>query len=670
MNNIDLKATNSYFDQIAQTSRRLARTEYSNIDKLHTSLQLTKKYFDQVEQKSKRLSNIYYTNIDSLNEKLQQTEKRLGNIKNLAKNLSSLNIDVQLTISSKVTSALDGLIKKIATPPSKKTSSPIEKPSSPSNKPSSSSEKSPEEKAIIAANYQKSNDDVYNARMNAKKAGFDRFKAPLDAIKAPFDLLKAPTDLFNSGFKTFENVIAAKKMIDDKRNKISDAKKPKTDETDKAQEKETTKRVSKNKQSSREKVSKNSNRANQAATRPIVKCYPKVTVNCYCDGGSSSGRNSKKKGRSGKSKGSSRSSSSSKSTRKGFSSKPQTYSPEAKAKNVSSKMQSASNTRTPTPSSQTKSSRLGGKGPRLGIVGGAGLLSLGGTNVGDMASNLTDKLAGSKSGMLKGVGKGLLSGGSKLFAPLAIAASVARVATAKPEERSGAIGSAIGGTAGAAIGGAIGSIIPVFGTTLGMMAGGMVGSALGGKLGESKIAKDALNTVSQGITGTFDYLADKTKNIKEGFMSFFGGKEKAPETPPAQKAINQVNPMLSNQATSLAATPTVNSVIANNTNPQSVAAQTANGKTNATGKMQQVQIDAAQMNMISGYLTDFKAQVTNAVSVNVPAGAVQVTVQENEIDYDALVLQIGQRVVNELRKSMQNRKSDSPGNTSAKPIMA
>ena len=127
INNSDLKATNSYFDQIAQTSRRLARTEYSNIDKLHTSLQLTKKYFDQVEQKSKRLSNIYYTNIDSLNEKLQQTEKRLGNIKSLAKNLSSLNIDVQLTISSKVTSALDGLIKKIATPSSKKTSSPIEK---------------------------------------------------------------------------------------------------------------------------------------------------------------------------------------------------------------------------------------------------------------------------------------------------------------------------------------------------------------------------------------------------------------------------------------------------------------------------------------------------------------------------------------------------------------
>lgn len=648
MNNIDLKATNSYFDQIAQTSRRLARTEYSNIDKLHTSLQLTKKYFDQVEQKSKRLSNIYYTNIDSLNEKLQQTEKRLGNIKNLAKNLSSLNIDVQLTISSKVTSALDGLIKKIATPPSNKSSSS-------NNKSSSSPEKSDKEKAIIEANYKKSDADVFNTRMNA---------------------IKAPTDVFNSLFKTVENGIATKKMIDDKRNKISDAKKPKTDETDKAQEKETTKRVSKNKQSSREKVSKNSNRANQAATRPIVKCYPKVTVNCYCDGGSSSGRNSKKKGRSGKSKGSSRSSSSSKSTRKGFSSKPQTYSPEAKAKNVSSKMQSASNTRTPTPSSQTKSSRLGGKGPRLGIVGGAGLFSLGGSGmggtptIGDMATRLTDKLAGSKSGILKGVGKGLMSGGSKLFAPLAIAASVARVATAKPEERSGAIGSAIGGTAGAAIGGAIGSIIPVFGTTLGMMAGGMVGSSLGGKLGESKIAKDALNTVSQGITGTFDYLADKTKNIKEGFMSFFGGKEKAPETPPAQKAINQVNPMLSNQATSLAATPTVNSVIANNTNPQSVAAQTANGKTNVTGKMQQIQIDAAQMNMISGYLTDFKAQVTNAVSVNVPAGAVQVTVQENEIDYDALVLQIGQRVVNELRKSMQNRKSDSPGNTSAKPIMA
>ncbi|MFD1885915.1 hypothetical protein [Paenibacillus wenxiniae] len=633
INNMDLKSTARYFDQIGRSSQRLARIDYPNINKLNTSLQLTKKLFDQVQQKSKLLSGMQFTNIDILNEKLKRTEQQLSNIKSMDKKLSKLTLEVQVTVNSKVTTALESLINKLG--------------SLPNSKANSSSEKSTEEKAIIAANYQKSNNDVYLAKMNAKKAGYEGFKAPLDAMKAPFDLAKAPLDLYNTIVKVKENRQAAKK-----KDTVIPPATSTTDAGDKTAG------------AGKTKIPKDFGRVKTIVEKPIIKCYPKVTVNCSCDHGVGSG--SKKKGKSGKRN---RSSSGSKSIRRGYSSGTRGYSPNPRRTSTGSqpKVVVSTSTPTPNPSSHARNSGRLGRGARLGIASGAGLLGLGGASLtgmpamGEMASKVTDKLEGSKSGIMKGIGKGLLSGGSKLFAPLRIASSIASVARAKPGKRSGAIGSAVGGTAGAALGGVLGSVIPVVGTTIGAMAGGALGSYVGEKLGETKIAKDAIGAVSKGITGTFDYLSDKTKNIKEGFMSWFNGPTKPTTSPPP--VVPAVNPAATLPAASIASAGAVNAAA----RPPAPAVA---GKANPSGALQQVQLDPTQMKTISGYLTDLKAQVTNSIAVNVPAGAVQVTVHENEIDYDALVIQIGQRVVNELRKSMQNRKPTAPATTSAKPIMA
>ncbi len=673
INNMDLRATARYFDQIDRSNKRLARIEYSNINKLNTSLQLTKKIFEQVQQKSKLLANIQFTNIDALNEKLKRVEKQLSNIKSIDKKFSNITLEVQVTVSNKVTTALEGLTNKLETISNSKANPPAEK--------------SDKEKAIIEANYKKSGADVFNTRLNA---------------------VKAPADLFNTYYKLVENVVGgmskipkdspvgkflgksksiAGKLIQPVKNLGVKALQPVKNIGNKTWQKiknkvgknNSTSETSSNTQANgsegakdskgktigRVKVPKDFGKLKTVVVKPIVNCYPKVTVNCFCDGNGGG-----EKGKSGKRRKSSRSSSGSKSVRRGYSSGARSYSSNPRKVNTGAKPKVVVSTGTPTPnpsSHSRNSGRLGG-GSRLGIVGGAGILSMGGSGLGgmptlgDMASRFTDKIAGSKSGMIKGLGKGLLSGGSRLFAPLAIASSIARVVKAKPEERSGAIGSAIGGTAGAALGGALGSVIPVFGTTLGAMAGGAIGSYVGGKLGETKIAKDALGAVSKGITGTFDYLADKTKNIKEGFMSWFSGPSK-PVTPPSVAPV--VNPAVKLPATSIASAGAINAATVS-------TAQIATGKMvkSESGSLQQVQLDPTQMKTISGYLTDLKAQVTNSIAVNVPAGAVQVTVHENEIDYDALVIQIGQRVVNELRKSMQNRKPNAPATTSAKPIMA
>ncbi|MEW4368500.1 hypothetical protein [Paenibacillus kandeliae] len=278
----------------------------------------------------------------------------------------------------------------------------------------------------------------------------------------------------------------------------------------------------------------------------------------------------------------------------------------------------------------------------------------------------------------EGALKGFLKGGAKkLLGPLSYGLDAANIVQATDgRERSEAIGSMAGSAIGTGIGGAIGTaILPGIGTAAGSYVGGMVGDVVGSKIGG-------------WVSDNKEVISQKISSFTSGIADFFTiGKKEIESTPkitpvtiPKQASAPITSPMM---------TSPLNNALPNSTipfNPAAVTISAAGEPTsmrttklqeNATSKSKgtalngdTVQISEAQMGTISGMLKDFKAQVTNAVSVNIPAGAVQVTVQENEIDYDALVLQIGQRVVNELRKSMQNRKSDSPGNTSAKPIMA
>lgn len=92
---------------------------------------------------------------------------------------------------------------------------------------------------------------------------------------------------------------------------------------------------------------------------------------------------------------------------------------------------------------------------------------------------------------------------------------------------------------------------------------------------------------------------------------------------------------------------------------QNQAMALGNGATQTNGKSSTmtVQISEDQMSSLSGYLKDFKTETTNQIAINIPPGAVQVTVRENAIDYDGLSRQVGQRIVGEVRRAMENRKT-------------
>ncbi|WP_416298572.1 hypothetical protein ACM7Q1_14410 [Paenibacillus illinoisensis] len=277
---------------------------------------------------------------------------------------------------------------------------------------------------------------------------------------------------------------------------------------------------------------------------------------------------------------------------------------------------------------------------------------------------------------------GLAKGAGKLLGPISMLADVANVTTAPPEERGRAVGSMIGGTAGTAIGSAIGSfILPGIGTYIGGALGGWAGSSAGGWIGDK--AKDIGNFMSNATEGAgkalstaADFVSEKTKSMVSGISDFFGfGSKKeektvsattvanptpvptGPSMPPAYipSALTITGPMaytnsMGSQSTTAALMGT--SVM------QSQAMALGNGaQTNGKSSTMTVQISEEQMSSLAGYLKDFKTETTNQIAVNIPQGAVQVTVRENAIDYDAITHQVGQRISGEFRRAMENRKT-------------
>lgn len=290
----------------------------------------------------------------------------------------------------------------------------------------------------------------------------------------------------------------------------------------------------------------------------------------------------------------------------------------------------------------------------------------------------------SGDGMLGKLGGGFAKGAKRLLGPISMLADVANVATAPPEERGRAVGSMIGGTAGTAIGSAIGSVLlPGIGTWVGGAVGGWAGSAAGGWIGDKskdigKFMSNATEGVGNALSGAADYVSEKTKNITDGISSFFGfGSKKEDKTvsaatvaSPSQVATGpQMPPAYIPPALTMTGPAAyMNSKVGQSTSVgfmgtsvmQSQAMGLGNGaQTNANGKSSTmtVQISEDQMSSLSGYLKDFKTETTNQISVNVPQGAVQVTVRENAIDYDAISHQVGMRFAGEVRRAMENRKT-------------
>ncbi|MDN4600379.1 hypothetical protein P5G61_03995 [Paenibacillus sp. F6_3S_P_1C] len=290
----------------------------------------------------------------------------------------------------------------------------------------------------------------------------------------------------------------------------------------------------------------------------------------------------------------------------------------------------------------------------------------------------------SGNGMFGKLSGGLAKGAGKLLGPISMLADVANVATVPPEERGRAVGSMIGGTAGTAIGSAIGSVLlPGIGTWVGGAVGGWAGSAAGGWIGDKskdigKFMSNATEGVGNALSGAADYVSEKTKNITDGISSFFGfGSKKEDKTVSAASVASPLQVATGPQMPPVyippALTMTGPAAYMKNKVGQSTSAgfmgtsvmQTqamalGNGsQTNANGKSSTmtVQISEDQMSSLSGYLKDFKTETTNQITVNVPQGAVQVTVRENVIDYDAISHQVGMRFAGEVRRAMENRKT-------------
>lgn len=326
---------------------------------------------------------------------------------------------------------------------------------------------------------------------------------------------------------------------------------------------------------------------------------------------------------------------------------------------------------TPTPPADRNRNRGGGRRIR-----GSGRLGFADGGLG----SLTDMLAG--NGLMDNLSSGFAKGAKRLLGPISMLADVANVATAPPEERGRAVGSMIGGTAGTAIGSAIGSVLlPGIGTWVGGAVGGWAGSAAGGWIGDK--AKDignfmssATEGVGDALSGAADYVSEKTKKITDGISGFFGfGSKKEEKTvsvatvasPPSVPAVPQMAPAYMPPALTITGPAAyMNSKVGQPTSAgfmgtsmmQSQAMALGNGaQTNGKSSTMTVQISEEQMSSLAGYLKDFKTETTNQIAVNIAPGTVQVTVRENAIDYDAVSHQVGQRISNEFRRAMQNRKT-------------
>ncbi|GAB6988042.1 hypothetical protein [Paenibacillus pini] len=290
-----------------------------------------------------------------------------------------------------------------------------------------------------------------------------------------------------------------------------------------------------------------------------------------------------------------------------------------------------------------------------------------------------DLFEGKGGKAIKSFSKGMIKKSRKLLGPVSYLADIADIATAPHEQRNAAIGNAVGGVAGAAIGGAIGTaILPGIGTWVGSTLGGMAGSAVGEWIGNKapqigEWVGDKASAIGDWVTDKAGMLGDKVSKASdwisgktEGLKSLFGFSSKK-EEPAKPKVPTPVTPTSRTNEILAAATPSLQPggrlagppyIGSNNVSRPLYGPTLPSGDSKAVKGMPQiVQITEEQMSSLSGFLKDFKTETTNQINVSVPAGAVQLTVRENEIDYESLTQQVGQRLVGEVRRAMENRKT-------------
>lgn len=197
-------------------------------------------------------------------------------------------------------------------------------------------------------------------------------------------------------------------------------------------------------------------------------------------------------------------------------------------------------------------------------------------------------------------------------------------------------------------------------------------------LGEK--AADAKEWVGEKASQAAGWMSDKATEVSTWFssqadslknkLSDILGYSKGPEKSQPEVSVNNVsqpyNPaitpgaslVLSEFSSGLPTPPVIRELQSRSETIQGMGSAGSQSSMTNGGKTAPylVQITDEQMSSLSGFLKDFKTETNNQVSVTLPPGAVQVTVREDSIDFDAMALQVGYRIVNEVRQAMINRK--------------
>lgn len=268
----------------------------------------------------------------------------------------------------------------------------------------------------------------------------------------------------------------------------------------------------------------------------------------------------------------------------------------------------------PVPKNATKIPKP--KGSKFGKIFDFGknfLSNFGGPNVNSMVGIS----ASGNSGMLGSaqIGKGTANAagsmaksalklGGRMFRPLSLVTDAMAISSAQSgEERNRAIGGAAGGwggaAAGVAAGAAIGSIIPGIGTAIGGVIGGAIGGLGGSALGEK---------VGAFASKASDTMKDMGSKVK-GF--FFGSKKKEQEPNPA--------------------------------------ALSAPARSNPVALPAPATAYSARPDQLAGVPTSMP------INVNVPYGAIQITVNSADIDYDQISNRIGGQLASSIQQAVENR---------------
>ncbi|MGG4402984.1 hypothetical protein ABEW61_22905 [Paenibacillus amylolyticus] len=297
------------------------------------------------------------------------------------------------------------------------------------------------------------------------------------------------------------------------------------------------------------------------------------------------------------------------------------------------------------------------------------------------------------SGIISKLGGNLVKGAGKLFAPLRMYNNIKELASAPPEDRARAVGSVAGNAVGTTIGTVLGSVIPipVVGNMLGGSIGGWLGEKAGGWLGDKvggflKNNAEDISKVAKFASEGASYVAEKTTNLFNGVAGFFGfGSKKEEQTAPAAAVITSPSTPVTTQTpppppiapqmpppyrpavlsitgpeaymNNRFGSPTAAGLMGTSVMQSQAVAMNNAGQPNEKASPLTVRISEEQMSSLAGYLKDFKTETTNQIAVNIAPGTVQVTVRENAIDYDAVSHQVGQRISDEFRRAMQNRKT-------------